>query len=103
VPDAYYDILEAHLQWLHQSPALIGRVLNIITCAGFLGFALKLHRPAGINFLFDGAGLLLYTIGWAVYVRPPWGRLLRPWRPRRRGCGGTRQWRRRGITSFPGS
>jgi hypothetical protein len=69
VPDEYYDILETHLRWLHQSPPLIGRVLNIITSVGFLGFALKLYRPAELNFLFDGASLILYSIGWAIYLR----------------------------------
>jgi len=69
VPDEYYDILETHLRWLHQSPPLIGRVLNIITSVGFLGFAIKLYRPAELNFLFDGASLILYSIGWAIYLR----------------------------------
>jgi len=54
---------------MHQSPPLISRVLNIITSVGFLGFAIKLYRPAALNFLFDGAGLLLYFIGWAIWVR----------------------------------
>ena len=69
VPDSYYDILETHLRWMHQSPPLISRVLNIITTVGFLGFAIKLHRPAVLNFLFDGASLILYTIGCAIWVR----------------------------------
>jgi hypothetical protein len=69
VPDSYYDILETHLRWLHQSPPLIGRVLNIITSVGFLGFAIKLYSPAELNFLFDGASLILYSIGWAIYLR----------------------------------
>ncbi len=34
-----YEILETHLRWMHQSPPLISRVLNIITTVGFLGFA----------------------------------------------------------------
>ena len=54
---------------MHQSPPLISRVLNIITTVGFLGLAIKLYRPAVLNFLFDGASLILYFIGWAVWVR----------------------------------
>lgn len=69
VPDSYFDILETHLRWMHQSPPLISRVLNIITTVGFLGLAIKLYRPAVLNFLFDGASLILYFIGWAIWVR----------------------------------
>ena len=69
VPDTYYDILETHLRWMHQAPPLIGRVLNIVTTVGFLGLAIKLHRPAVLNFLFDGASLILYVIGWLIWVR----------------------------------
>ncbi|SPN97087.1 related to SHR3 - endoplasmatic reticulum membrane protein [Cephalotrichum gorgonifer] len=69
VPDSYYDILETHLRWMHQAPPLISRVLNIITTVGFLGFAIKLYRPAVLNFLFDGASLLLYVIGCMIWIR----------------------------------
>lgn len=64
----YYDQLEAHLRFLHQSPPLIGRLLNIIVSVGFLGLFIKLFRPSEANFLFDGASLILYLIGVAVYV-----------------------------------
>ncbi|RDA84446.1 hypothetical protein CP532_2153 [Ophiocordyceps camponoti-leonardi (nom. inval.)] len=66
--DDYYDQLEAHLKFLHHSPPLIGRMLNIIVSVGFLGLFIKLFRPSEANFLFDGASLILYTIGVAVYV-----------------------------------
>lgn len=68
VTETYYDQLEAHLRFMHQSPPLIGRVLNIIVSVGFLGLFIKLFRPSEANFLFDGASLILYTIGVAVYV-----------------------------------
>ena len=53
---------------MHQSPPLIGRLLNIIVSVGFLGFFIKLFRPSEANFLFDGASLILYLIGVAVYA-----------------------------------
>lgn len=68
VTNDYYDQLEAHLKFLHQSPPLIGRMLNIVVSVGFLGLFIKLFRPSEANFLFDGASLILYTIGVAVYV-----------------------------------
>jgi hypothetical protein len=57
-----------HLRFLHQSPPLIGRILNIIIFVGFLGLFLKLFRPSEANFLFDGASLLLYVIGVGIYI-----------------------------------
>ncbi|RDA96017.1 hypothetical protein CP533_5885 [Ophiocordyceps camponoti-saundersi (nom. inval.)] len=66
--DDYYDQLEAHLKFLHHSPPLIGRMLNIVVSVGFVGLFMKLFRPSEANFLFDGASLILYTIGVAVYV-----------------------------------
>lgn len=68
VVDSYYDQLETHLKFMHQSPPLIGRLLNIIVTVGFLGLFLKLFRPTEANFLFDGASLILYFIGVAVYI-----------------------------------
>ncbi|KKA30659.1 hypothetical protein TD95_002660 [Thielaviopsis punctulata] len=68
VPAAYYDQLAAHLSWMHQSPPLIGRILNIVVSVGFGGLFLKLFRPSEANFLFDGASLILYFIGVAVYI-----------------------------------
>ncbi|KAG5986063.1 hypothetical protein E4U54_005639 [Claviceps lovelessii] len=68
VPASYYDQLETHLKFLHQSPPLIGRMLNMIVSVGFLGMFIKLFKPSEANFLFDGASLILYTIGVAVYI-----------------------------------
>ncbi|KND89524.1 Secretory component protein SHR3 [Tolypocladium ophioglossoides CBS 100239] len=68
VTENYYDQLEAHLRFMHQSPPLIGRILNIMVSVGFFGLFIKLFRPSEANFLFDGASLILYTIGVAVYV-----------------------------------
>ncbi|KAL2891682.1 ER membrane protein SH3 [Ceratocystis lukuohia] len=68
VPAEYYDQLATHLKWMHSSPPLIGRILNIVVTVGFAGFFLKLFRPSEANFLFDGASLILYFIGVAVYI-----------------------------------
>ncbi|KAH8890944.1 ER membrane protein SH3 [Thozetella sp. PMI_491] len=68
VPDAYYGQLEQHLKFMHQSPPLIARLLNIIMFVGFLGFFIKLFRPSEANVLFDGASLVLYVIGAGVYI-----------------------------------
>jgi hypothetical protein len=68
VADTYYDQLEEHLKFMHQSPPLIGRLLNIIMSVGFLGFFIKLFRPSESNMLFDGASLVLYLIGVGVYI-----------------------------------
>lgn len=43
-------------------------MLNIIVSVGFLGLFIKLFKPSEANFLFDGASLILYTIGVAVYI-----------------------------------
>lgn len=68
VDPSYFDQLEMHLKFLHQSPPIIGRLLNIIVSVGFLGLFIKLFRPSEANFLFDGASLILYLIGVAVYI-----------------------------------
>ncbi|KAK1973010.1 ER membrane protein SH3 [Colletotrichum eremochloae] len=68
VPDSFYLHLETHLKFMHQSPPLIGRLLNIIVFTGFLGFFIKLFRPSEANVLFDGASLVLYLIGVGVYI-----------------------------------
>lgn len=68
MPASYYDQLETHLRFIHQSPPLIARLLNIICAVGFLGFFTKLFRPSEANVLFDGASLVLYVIGVGVYV-----------------------------------
>jgi hypothetical protein len=68
VPTEYYGQLETHLKFVHQSPPLIARLLNIIISVGFLGFFVKLYQPSEANVLFDGASLVLYIIGVGVYV-----------------------------------
>ncbi len=68
MPAEYYDQLEQHLKFMHQSPPLIARLLNIIMSVGFLGFFIKLFRPSEANVLFDGASLVLYVIGAGVYI-----------------------------------
>ncbi|KAL1855924.1 hypothetical protein VTK73DRAFT_8419 [Phialemonium thermophilum] len=68
VPAEYYDQVETHLRFVHQSPPLIARLLHIITAVGFLGFFIKLFRPSEANVLFDGASLVLYVIGVGVYI-----------------------------------
>ncbi|OTB07544.1 hypothetical protein M426DRAFT_317850 [Hypoxylon sp. CI-4A] len=68
ISPAYLDQLEIHLKFIHQSPPLIARVLNIMLGVGFLGFFTKLFRASESNMLFDGASLVLYLIGVGVYV-----------------------------------
>lgn len=68
VEPAYLDQLEAHLKFLHRSPPLIGRVLNIMIAMGFTGFFIKLFRASEANMLFDGASLLMYLIGVGIYI-----------------------------------
>ncbi|KAL2685277.1 hypothetical protein Neosp_006374 [[Neocosmospora] mangrovei] len=68
IPENFFDHLETHLKFVHQSPPLISRILHIIISVGFLGFFIKLFRPSEANFLFDGASLILYLIGFGVYV-----------------------------------
>lgn len=67
-PAAYYDQLETHLRFLHASPPLISRILQIAIFIGFSGFFIKLFKPSEANLLFDGASLVLYTIGVMVYI-----------------------------------
>lgn len=64
----YFNILEAHIKFLYQSPPLIGRVLNLAIGTGLLGFLLKLFKPNEANMLFDGASLVLYMAGITVYL-----------------------------------
>lgn len=68
VAPEFYDQLETHLKFMHAAPPLIGRMLNIMISVGFLGLFIKLFRPSEANFLFDGASLILYVIGVAVYI-----------------------------------
>ncbi|CAN8099443.1 unnamed protein product [Discula destructiva] len=68
VMPAFFDQLETHLKFMHQSPPLIARLLHIIMAVGFLGFFIKLFKPSESNMLFDGASLVLFVIGVGVYV-----------------------------------
>lgn len=68
IPTEFFDQLENHLRFMHQSPPIISRVLNIVLATAFLGFAIKMYRPTEANFLFDGASGILYLIGLAVYT-----------------------------------
>lgn len=68
VPATFFDQLETHLKWMHQSPPLIARLLHIVMAVGFLGFFIKLFKPSESNMLFDGASLVLYVIGMGVYI-----------------------------------
>ncbi|KAK4165709.1 secretory component protein SHR3 [Cladorrhinum sp. PSN259] len=68
LPPNYLDTLETHLRFMHQSPPLIGRLLNMMISVGFLGFFTKLFRPHEANVLFDGGSLILYVIGAGVYA-----------------------------------
>ncbi|KAI1005994.1 hypothetical protein K3495_g2229 [Podosphaera aphanis] len=66
--DEYFDMLEIHLKFLHASPPLISRILNISITIGFFGFFIKLFKPSESNLLFDGASLALYLAGVVVYI-----------------------------------
>ncbi|KAK2610711.1 hypothetical protein N8I77_004118 [Diaporthe amygdali] len=68
VAASFFDQLETHLKWMHQSPPLIARLLHIVMAVGFLGFFIKLFKPSESNMLFDGASLVLYVIGMGVYL-----------------------------------
>ncbi|CAK7241421.1 MAG: Protein csh3 [Sporothrix thermara] len=68
VPPTYYDQLETHLKFIHQSPPFIARLLSMVISVGFLGFFVKLFRPSEANVLFDGASLVLYLIGTGIYI-----------------------------------
>jgi hypothetical protein len=67
-PALFYDQLESHLRFMHASPPIVPRILNIAIFIGLAGFMLKLFRPSEANLLFDGASLGLYTVGVVVYV-----------------------------------
>jgi hypothetical protein len=68
IEPAFFDQLETHLTFMHQSPPLISRILNIILATVFIGLAIKMFRPSEANLLFDGASGILYLIGVAVYT-----------------------------------
>ncbi|KAJ5923419.1 hypothetical protein N7454_008664 [Penicillium verhagenii] len=67
-PASHYDYLEAHLQFLHNSPPLIPRILHIVIFLGLAGLITKLYKPSESNMLFDGASLVLYMCGVTVYI-----------------------------------
>ncbi|KAK3677708.1 Protein csh3 [Recurvomyces mirabilis] len=64
----YFALQENHLKFLHASPPLISRILHIVIGTGLLGFMMKLYKPSEANMLFDGASLVLYMCGIAVYI-----------------------------------
>lgn len=66
--DPYFSLQENHLKFLHASPPLISRILHIVIGTGLLGFLMKLYKPSEANMLFDGASLVLYVCGIAVYI-----------------------------------
>lgn len=63
-----FDLVEAHLKFLHASPPIIPRILHIIIGIGFSGFFIKLYKPSEANLLFDGASLGLYFVGVVIYI-----------------------------------
>lgn len=63
-----FDTQERHLRFLHSSPPLISRMVNIVVAVGLLGFFVKLYKPKETNMLFDGASLVLYMIALVVYL-----------------------------------
>ncbi|KAG0650889.1 hypothetical protein D0Z07_2636 [Hyphodiscus hymeniophilus] len=67
-PLAYFDQLETHLKFMHNSPPIIPRILHIAISIGFCGFFIKLFKPSEANLLFDGSSLVLYVIGVVVYI-----------------------------------
>ncbi|KAI5358449.1 Putative secretory component protein Psh3/Shr3 [Septoria linicola] len=66
--EAYFQLQENHLKFLHASPPLISRILHIVIGTGLLGFLIKLFKPTEANLLFDGASLVLYMCGITVYI-----------------------------------
>ncbi|KAF2480781.1 Shr3 amino acid permease chaperone [Neohortaea acidophila] len=64
----YFALQESHVKFLHASPPLISRLLNLVIGVGLLGFLMKLYRPTEANKLFDGASLALYMVGITVYA-----------------------------------
>lgn len=68
VSAAYYDQLEIHLKHIHNSPAIVIRILQIVITVGFIGFFVKLYKPSEANLLFDGASLALYVVAIIVFI-----------------------------------
>ncbi|KAK5159121.1 secretory component protein shr3 [Cryomyces antarcticus] len=66
--EPYFQLLENHLKFLHNSPPIIARILHIAIATGLLGFVSKLYKPSEANMLFDGASLVLYMVGITVYI-----------------------------------
>lgn len=65
---AHYDLVEAHLKLLHDSPNLITRILHIMCFLGLAGLIIKLYKPSESNMLFDGGSLVLYMVAIIVYI-----------------------------------
>jgi hypothetical protein len=53
---------------MHASPPIIARILHIAIFLGYAGLLAKLYKPSEANLLFDGASIVLYTIGVIVYI-----------------------------------
>ncbi|KAH6692316.1 Shr3 amino acid permease chaperone [Plectosphaerella plurivora] len=68
VTPEYIDQITTHINFILESPPLIGRLLNIVMVVGLLGFLIKLFNPTEANVLFDGASLVLYLIGIGIYL-----------------------------------
>ncbi|KAI5807528.1 Shr3 amino acid permease chaperone, partial [Peziza echinospora] len=62
--------VESHYTLLNNPPPLIPRVLNFTVILGLAGFLCKLvlYNPTESNYLFDGASLVLYMIGFVMYA-----------------------------------
>jgi len=64
----HFDLVEAHLKLLHNSPNLITRILHMMCFLGLAGLILKLYKPSESNMLFDGGSLVLYMVAIIVYI-----------------------------------
>lgn len=53
---------------MHQAPAIVVRLLQIVVSVGFVGFFIKLFKPSEANLLFDGASLGLYVVAIIVFI-----------------------------------
>ena len=66
--EPYLQMLESHLRFVHDSPPLVSRIMNIVIGTGLLGVFVKLYKPSEANMLFDGATLVLYMCAIGVYT-----------------------------------
>ncbi|KAH7376500.1 Shr3 amino acid permease chaperone [Plectosphaerella cucumerina] len=68
ITSEYLDQVTTHINFILESPPLVGRLLNIVMVVGLGGFLIKLFNPTEANVLFDGASLVLYLIGIGIYL-----------------------------------